>query len=82
MSADNLVYALPYKKLTGEIVWRVAQVYLSGLTWDLCYMMSTTSRVKRFQEFAGPEAARQAHAAAYELERRLPVCEGLFHNYL
>lgn len=75
MSADNLVYALPFKKMTGAVVWRVGEVFLSGLGWDLCHMMSVQSRSKRFQEFSGPDAARQAHAAAVQLARRLPVCE-------
>lgn len=75
MSADNLVYALPFKKMTGEVVWRVAQVWMSSLPWDLCYMMSDQSRRKSFQEFSGEEAAQQAYAAAIRMERNLPVCE-------
>ena len=75
MSADNLVYALPFQKMTGEVVWRVAEVFLSSLPWDLCHLMSTESRIKQFQEFDGPDAGRQAHAAALRIARKLPVCE-------
>lgn len=75
MSADNLVCALPFRKSTGAVVWRVAELTLSGLPLELCLMMSTAARVKRFQEFAGADAAQLAHAAARKLERSLDICE-------
>lgn len=75
MSADNLVYALPFKKMTGQVVWRVLQVHLSSLPWDLCYAMSAECRQKLFQEFEGQHGAQEAYAAARRLEDTLPVCE-------
>lgn len=75
MSADNLVQAIPFRKMTGEVVWRVAELQLSGLPWDLVHMMSTQARLKTFLEFEGLDAAKQAHAAALRVARSLPVCE-------
>lgn len=75
MSADNLVYALPFQKMTGQVVWRVLEVRLSSLAWELCYAMSTEARYKQFQEFEGPQAAQEAYAAARRLQIKLPVCE-------
>lgn len=75
MSADNLVRALPFKKMTGQVVWRVLEVRLSGLPFELCHAMSTESRLKSFVEFEGPDAAKQARAAARRIARALPVCE-------
>ena len=75
MSADNLVRALPFRKMSGQVVRRVAEVRLSGLSWELCFIMSTQSRTKQFLEFEGFTAAKQAHAAAWQVARRLPVCE-------
>lgn len=75
MSADNLVRALPFKKMTGQVVWRVLEVGLSGLPFELVYAMSTEARLKKFVEFDGPDAAKQARAAARRIARALPVCE-------
>lgn len=75
MSADNLVYALPFQKATGESVWRVLEVQLSSLPWDLVYAMSSEGYVRQFQEFRGENAKCAAIAAARKLERELPICE-------
>ena len=75
MSADNLVYALPFRKMSGEVVWRVAEVFLSGLAWDICHCMSTSARSNAFKEFKGVDAAKQAHKYAHSFARSLPICE-------
>lgn len=75
MSADNLVQAFPFRKSTGEVVWRVMEATMSGLPYETCLYMSTRARDRRFAEFSGPQAAAQACAAARRMERKLTICE-------
>ena len=75
MSADNLVRAFPFKKMTGEVVWRVMEVGLSGLPYETCENMSTKARERRFLEYSGSNARQQASAAARRVERSIGICE-------
>lgn len=75
MSADNLVRAFRFKKADGTTVWRVADLSLSNLQWELCAIASTEAHERRFLEFSGPLAEQSAAAAAYDIERRLGICE-------
>ena len=75
MSADNLVQAFPFRKKSGEVVWRVMEVTLSGLPYETCRLMSTQMYEKLFVEYSGPNAAKQAAAAATRVMRQLTICE-------
>lgn len=75
MSADNLVRAFRFKKADGTTVWRVAELSLSDLQWELCAIASTDASERRFLEFSGPLAEQSATRAAYDIERRLGICE-------
>jgi hypothetical protein len=75
MSADNLVQALPFRKMTGEVVWRVMEVGLSGLPYETCFNLSTKVRERRFLEYSGANAAKQAAAAATRVMRAIGICE-------
>lgn len=75
MSADNLVQAFHFKKKTGQEVWRVMEVTMSGFPMETVLYMSTKMYDKRFIEFSGPNAAKQAAAAATRAMRKLPICE-------
>ncbi len=75
MSADNIVVALPFQKMTGEVVWRVMECNFSGLSYEILSNMSTAARGREFIEFEGKNAAQQAAAAARRLVRSLSICE-------
>ena len=75
MSADNLVRAFPFRKMTGESVWLVMEVGFSGMPYEICYNLSTKPHRKNFLEYEGPDAAKKAHAAALRWMRSLDICE-------
>jgi hypothetical protein len=75
MSADNLVQAFPFRKMTGEVVWFVMEVGLSGLPYETVYNLSTKPYRRNFLEYAGPDAANKAAAAAMRWERTIQICE-------
>jgi hypothetical protein len=75
MSADNMIRAFPFRKMTGEVVWRVMEVTLSGLPYEMCLRMSTKVRYREFLEYTGRTAAQQANGAARRFERHVGICE-------
>lgn len=75
MSADNMVYALPFQAEGAERVWRVLEVRLSGIEYELFEKMVASKDSEAFKEFAGPNSYTEALLAAHEWERKLDVCE-------
>ena len=75
MSADNIVMALPFRKMTDKVVWRVMECNFSGLSYEILLNMSTKTHTRNFLEFEGKNAGQQASAAARRLVRELPICE-------
>jgi hypothetical protein len=75
VSADNMVCAMPFKKMDGHVVWRVFEAFMSSMPWDVCHTMSVQARTKKFIEFTGEGAGAKARAAAKHMARQLPVCE-------
>lgn len=75
MSADNLMYAMPFKRMDGQVAWRVFEAFLSSLPWDKVIAMSVQSGRRKFLEFSGEDAEAKATATAERVARQLPICE-------
>lgn len=75
MSADNMIYAMQFQRMDGEVVWRVFEAFMSSLPWDKCHAMSVQSRSRKFTEFTGSDAESKAKAMAKRVARQIPVCE-------
>lgn len=70
-----MIYAMPFRRMDGEVVWRVFEAFMSSLEWDKCHAMSQMAGSRKFTEFTGAEAESKAKAMARRVARQIPVCE-------
>lgn len=75
MSAKNIILGFPFKKMSGQVVWRVMKVDVSEVDYAKCYKMSTKVYQRDFLEYAGSNAWQRANDVATLLERYLTICE-------
>lgn len=71
MSADNIIYIIPFKREDGVVVHRVCEVRVSGEEFELLDAMKNG----KYTEHEGPKSHRSARAGALWLSRELDVCE-------
>jgi hypothetical protein len=77
MSADNIIYIIPFIRDDKRLVHRVCEVRVSGEK----YSLEAAMRVGAYTEHIGPDSYQLAKSEARRLRKTLEVLEYGIHDY-
>lgn len=77
MSADNIIYIIPFLRADKEVVHRVCEVRVSGAERQL----ESAMRIGKYTEHTGLDSYQAAKSEARRLRKTLEVLEYGIHDY-